>query len=190
MRTFLKSLVLSTFALALSAQAAGRNFGLGVELGDPTGFSAKLWTSATTALDFNLGWGGYWTGRDGYYDPECDRRSFYDRNRNYCDDQAYNYRGDYYGYGWRIFHVHADYLFHNFDAIRSTERFPLFYGPGISVNYRDYNFLQLGVRGDFGIAWMPRRVPMDIFLELAPTMQLFPGPAFEVSGGIGARYYF
>jgi hypothetical protein len=185
----LKSL-LFVIAVSLSAQAAGgRNFGLGMVLGDPTGFSGKYWSSSTTALDFNVGWAGYWHGRDGYWDPDCNSAAFYRRNVGYCEDQAYNYRRDY-GYGWRIFHMHADYLFHNFDAIRATERFPLFYGPGLSVNYWNYDFLQLGVRGNFGIAWMPRRAPMDLFLEVAPTMELFPGPDFDVSGGLGARFYF
>jgi hypothetical protein len=184
----LKSL-LFVIAISLSAHAAGRNFGLGVVLGDPTGFSGKYWSSSTTALDFNVGWAGYWHGRDGYWDPDCNNGAFYRRNVGYCEEQAYNYRRDY-GYGWRIFHMHADYLFHNFDAIRATERFPLFYGPGLSVNYWNYDFLQLGVRGNFGIAWMPRRAPMDLFLEIAPTMELFPGPDFDVSGGLGARFYF
>lgn len=188
MGPMLKSIMIA-LALCLSAQAGGRNFGLGFVLGDPTGFSGKLWTSASTALDFNVGWAGYWGGRYGYWDPDCNSNNFYRNHVNYCEDQAYNYRGDY-GYGWRIFHLHADYLFHNFGAIRSTERFPLFYGPGISVNYLNYDFLQFGVRGNFGIAWMPRHAPVDLFLELAPTMELFPGPDFDVSAGLGARFYF
>jgi hypothetical protein len=189
MKTMLKSLSI-VIGISLSAQAAGgRNFGLGVVLGDPTGFTGKYWSSSTTALDFNVGWAGYWHGRYGYWDPDCNDAGFYRRNVGYCEDQAYNYRREY-GYGWRIFHMHADYLFHNFDAIRATERFPLFYGPGLSVNYWNYDFLQLGVRGNFGIAWMPRRAPMDLFLEVAPTMELFPGPDFDVSGGLGARFYF
>jgi hypothetical protein len=31
--------------------AQGRNFGAGIVLGDPTGFTAKYWTSQSTALD-------------------------------------------------------------------------------------------------------------------------------------------
>jgi hypothetical protein len=187
MKNLFKTL-LFTVALCASVQGAGRNFGLGVVLGDPTGFTAKYWTSSTTALDFTVGWAGYWN-RDGYYDPDCNSDRFYREHRDYCNDYAYDYR-DRYGYGWDIFHFHADYLFHNFDAIRSTERFPLYYGPGLAVNYNDYNFLEFGARGDFGIAWMPRRTPLDIFLEIAPTIMLFPGPHFVVNAGIGARFYF
>lgn len=174
--------------LAGSAWAQGRNFGVGLVLGDPTGFTAKYWTSSTTALDFGLGWSGYWN-RYGYYDPSCNDGRFYNDHRAYCDTRSYDYR-DRYGYGWDIFHIHADYLFHNFDLIRATERFPLFYGPGLAINYFNYDYLQIGVRGDFGIAWMPRRAPLDFFLELAPTLELFPGPHLDVSAGLGGRFYF
>jgi hypothetical protein len=180
------SAVMALSMLAIGTiHAQGRNFGLGLVLGDPTGFTAKYWTSSTTALDFGLGWSGYW-GRYGYYDPACDDGYYYDHHRGYCDD---HYRGRY-GYGWDVFHVHADYLFHNFNLIRATEKFPLFYGPGVSINYYDYHFLQIGVRGDFGIAWMPRRTPMDLFLEIAPVMELFPAPDFDLNAGLGGRFYF
>ena len=172
--------------LSAGAWAQGRNFGVGVVLGDPTGFTAKYWTSSTTALDFGLGWSGYWN-RYGNYDRACDDGYFYERNRGYCNSRGYY---DRYGYGWDIFHFHADYLFHNFDVIRATERFPLFFGPGLSVNYFNYDYMQFGVRGDFGIAWMPRRVPMDLFLEIAPTLELFPGPHLDVGAGLGGRFYF
>ncbi len=185
-----KWLGITTFILllALGAGAAGRNFGLGFTLGDPTGFSAKYWTSGNTALDFNLGWSGYGT-RNGYYDPDCNRAQFYYDHRQYCDERGYGYRNRY-GYDWNILHFHADYLFHNFDLIRATERFPIYYGPGISFNYLDYDYMQVGVRGQLGIAWMPRRAPMDLFLEIAPTLYIFPGPYPDVNASIGARYYF
>lgn len=187
MKNAIKILFLA-IGLCASVQGAGRNFGLGLVLGDPTGISGKYWTSSTTAFDFNVGWSGYWR-QDGYYDPDCNNDRYYRDHYNYCNDRGYNYR-DRYGYGWDIFHFHADYLFHNFDAIRSTERFPLYYGPGIAFNYLDYHYTQFGARGNFGIAWMPRRTPLDLFLEIAPTIYLFPGSQFDVNAGLGMRYYF
>jgi hypothetical protein len=184
--------------LASAAHAGGRNFGLGVVIPSPTGISAKLWTSGTTAFDFVFGWSGGW-GRgyhDGYRDGRCYDDVFYRDHRGYCNDQAYDwrdyddryYRGRY--YGWRTFHMHMDYLFHNFNAIRSRERFPLFYGPGINLEYYEYDELLIGVRGDFGIAWLPRRAPMDVFLEVAPVVNLFPAAFFNVNVGLGTRFYF
>ena len=60
----------------------------------------------------------------------------------------------------------------------------------MSINWWRYEFLELGVRGDFGIAWLPRRAPMDLFLEVAPVVNLFPYPNFDVNVGLGTRYYF
>jgi hypothetical protein len=186
----LKALFLTVALCAAQSGAAGRNFGLGFVLGDPTGFSAKYWTSGSTALDFNVGWSGH--GRDGYWDPDCNDDRFYRNNVNYCADQAYDYRGRYDRgyYGWRIFHMHADYLFHNFSAIRARDKFPLYYGPGVTINYLNYDFLQVGARCNLGIAWMPSRAPVDVFLEMAPTILLIPVPDFDVNAGLGVRFYF
>ncbi len=101
----------------------GHNFGVGVIIGEPTGFSAKLWTSNYTAFDFGLGWsmGGDRIGKyDGYYDG-----------------------------GSRV-HVHMDYLWHSFEAIRSTERFPLYYGVGGRLNNGAGYNSSLAIRGVFG----------------------------------------
>lgn len=174
--------------LSTSTMAGGRSFGLGVVMPAPTGITGKLWTSGSTAIDFMVGWNnGY---RDGYYDPDCNNPRFYDRNTAYCNDYYYDYGDRRRHGGYRDFHIHADYLFHNFSAIRSSERFPLFYGPGVSMNFWRSEFLELGVRGDFGIAWLPRRAPMDVFFELAPVLNLFPYPNFDVNVGLGTRFYF
>lgn len=44
--------------------AQDRPFGLGVMVGDPTGISAKLWTSDNNAFDFGLGWTVFNNGND------------------------------------------------------------------------------------------------------------------------------
>lgn len=187
-----KSTVIIALLAALVA-AQGRNFGLGVAIGSPTGISAKVWTSQRTAVDFLLGWsGGY---RNGYYDDACYDDGFYRNNRPYCNGQAYDWRdsdGRYYRgrRGWRTLHLHADYLFHNFNAIRSRERFPLHYGPGVNLEYFEYEEALLGVRGNFGISWLPRRAPMDVFLEIAPVLNIFPEMFFHMNVGLGTRFYF
>lgn len=189
----LAKLTALTCLFAGIASAQGRNFGLGVVIGAPTGISAKVWTSGTTAVDFALGWSR--GNRDGgYWDSRCYDDGYYRNNPGYCRDQAY----DWYDYGdrydrrnrWRTFHIHADYLYHNFNAIRGRERFPLHYGPGINLEYWEYEEMLLGVRGNFGISWLPRRAPMDVFLDLAPIVNLFPEAFFDLNVGLGTRFYF
>ena len=83
-----------------------------------------------------------------------------------------------------------DYLWHSFDAIRSSERLPLYYGVGGRLNtgagYRN----SLAIRGVFGLAWMPRSTPLDLFVELVPSLQLTSVTGFAVDAGVGIRWYF
>lgn len=164
MKTLFLLLLAATLLLAAGQSSAQeRRFGLGVIIGEPSGLSAKLWTSPTTAFDFGLGWsvGG-------------DRISRYD--------------GSYNG-GSRI-HVHMDHLWHSFDAITSTERFPLYYGIGGRVNTGAGYNSSVAVRGAIGVAWMPRETPIDIFLEVVPSLQLTSSTGFAIDAGLGIRYFF
>jgi len=148
-------IALCVFFSVQTSNAQERKFGLGVMIGEPTGFSAKLWTSNSNAFDFGLGWSVI---------------------------NKYNYSGN------RI-HLHVDYLWHSFNAISSSERFPLYYGIGGRFKGGE-NEGSLAVRGVLGIAWMPRQTPIDIFLEVAPSLELTPSTGFAIDAAIGARYYF
>ena len=143
------------------SQAQDRRFGLGVILGDPTGISAKYWTTGTNALAFGVGW----------------------------SSQAIVVRRDIV-YSSTRFEMHADYLWHAFDAIRSSERFPLFYGVGARLETGGVESPTLGVRGVFGIAWLPHNTSLDVFIEVAPTLQLAPSTGIGVGVGFGSRYFF
>ncbi|MFC1586424.1 hypothetical protein ACFL5V_12825 [Fibrobacterota bacterium] len=166
-----------------------RAFGLGLVLGEPTGITAKLWLNRKNALSFGLGWGYYHWGGRYYNDNRCYDRDFYNNNRNYCNNQ-----GSYYGYdrdGYRRLHLHGDYLIHNFEIIKSSYSIPLYYGPGININFWDYgNLPNLGVRIVGGIAFIPPKAPLDIFLEIVPIIQLLPGVWLDVNMGLGIRYFF
>ncbi|HEY6191645.1 MAG TPA: hypothetical protein VI215_04875 [Bacteroidota bacterium] len=155
-------IALFLFLAGKGAIAQEHQFGLGIIVGEPTGLSAKLWTSSTTAFDFGLGWsfGGDRLGR-----------------------------GDIYYSGSRV-HFHMDYLWHSFDAIQSTERFPLYYGIGGRINSGAHYDAAFAVRGVFGIAWMPHNAPVDVFLELVPSLQFISSSNFAIDAGLGARYYF
>src|SRR3989304_4935831 len=137
--------IVSSFLFIVSkpALAQDHGFGLGFVIGEPTGLSAKLWTSRENAFDFGLGWsiGG-------------DRISNFNNTRS----------------GSRI-HFHMDYLWHSFNAIRAQERFPLYYGIGGRFNSGGGYDSSFGIRGVFGIAWFPHATPIDVFFELVPVLQ-------------------
>jgi len=54
MKKFLFVLFVSLFAAGIYAQDSG--IGVGVMIGEPTGLSAKLWTSDATAAQFGVAW--------------------------------------------------------------------------------------------------------------------------------------
>ncbi len=87
------------------------------------------------------------------------------------------------------FYIHADFLKHHFDIIDVTEgQMPLYYGVGGKVVLAEDGIL--GVHVPLGIAYMFETAPLDIFLEIRPGLNLLPATQFDMSGGIGVRYYF
>lgn len=54
----MKKLILISFAilLSLNALSQGSGLGLGLIIGEPTGLSAKIWTSEKTAVDAGVAW--------------------------------------------------------------------------------------------------------------------------------------
>lgn len=89
------------------------------------------------------------------------------------------------------FHVHVDYLLHNFDVIKATDtRVPLYYGVGGRIKTADKEDAKVGIRGVIGIAYFVPRAPVDIFLEVAPVLDLTPSTEVVVNAGLGARYFF
>lgn len=88
-----------------------------------------------------------------------------------------------------LLHLYIDYIFHNRSLIQSDENFIVYYGPGVRLKIRKENS-RLGARGVIGINWLPKDAPFDVFFELAPVFDLIPETRFDLSGGVGARYFF
>ena len=88
-----------------------------------------------------------------------------------------------------LFDFYADYVFHNSDMIHSEENFVVYYGPGARLKIKE-STSRLGVRGVIGILWLPRGTNFDVFIEIAPILDIIPATKFDFSGGIGGRYFF
>ena len=106
-----------------------------------------------------------------------------------------------FGLGWSTYHpryddrgnrvhFHMDYLWHSFDAIRSEEKFAFHYGIGGRFKDRGGDNGSLAVRGVGGLNWFIRNAPIDIFIEIAPSLELTPSTGFGIDGAFGARFYF
>jgi hypothetical protein len=153
--------------------SANKTFGLGLELGQPTGLTGKYFLSDSHALDFGLG--------------------YIYHNRYYGEDGV---------------HLYLDYLFHPF-SLASADAFELPFFIGVGGRYRNfdycdgrvctYNGSALGIRVPLGIAFDFNRVPLDIALNIVPTLDFISGDYyaryrdrtnFGVDVSVALRYWF
>jgi hypothetical protein len=100
------------------------------------------------------------------------------------------------GLGWTAehnesFHLHADYLFHDFSVFKpGTGRMPLYYGVGGTISRKSGDNTHVGIRVPFGISYFVAKSPLEIFGELAPRADLSPSSHFTVDAALGIRFYF
>jgi hypothetical protein len=143
---------------------ANGTFGLGLELGGPTGLNGKYFLSDDGALNFGLGVDGY----------------------------AYRYRGR------DGLHIYLDYLWHPVSlANPDAFQLPLYIGIGGRLwdfGDRDGDALAFGVRVPIGVAFDFNNVPLDIFIQLTPTLDFYRGyvdsAGFWFDFSVGIRYWF
>jgi len=159
---------------------ANKTFGLGLELGEPTGLIGKWFLSSSGALDFGLGYiyGHYYAG-DGI-------------------------------------HLYADYLWHPFSFV-SAEAFELPFYFGVGGRFWDFDYRYgcdrngrncivddgasaIGVRAPVGISFDFNKIPLDAFVQFAPTLDFYRD-YYDRNGdrrrfhlgvdfSIGARFWF
>jgi hypothetical protein len=80
----------------------------------------------------------------------------------------------------RSMSVHADYLWHDFEAFEVNEGvMPLYYGAGVLITDKG-----LHLQGKIGLEYLFETNPLGIFIEVAPAF----GPDFRFQGGLGVRY--
>jgi hypothetical protein len=158
-------LTLSVISFSNNLYAQESGVGAGVIIGGPTGIDAKFWTTNDNAIDLSMGWSnnGAWT--------------------RFGNEYAYYVSQS-------MFHLNADYVWHRFHVIKSEERFPLFYGLGLHIDDGNSDPAAIGLRGVGGIEWLPKGVPLDIFLEIAPVFYLSPAAGLGMDAGFGARFFF
>lgn len=94
------------------------------------------------------------------------------------------------------FYLYADYLRH-FRNLFPVSELSFYLGAGIGLHQHDEaskhheeDELSLEARLPLGIAYTFSKVPIEVFLELAPALEFIPDIDFDLRGGIGARYYF
>ncbi|MEO0250493.1 MAG: hypothetical protein ABIN58_13405 [candidate division WOR-3 bacterium] len=88
------------------------------------------------------------------------------------------------------FHLHCDYLFHNYEFFKVDQGvFPIYFGIGGRVRF-DEGDSRLGLRIVFGAEYITDAYPMSVFFEVAPIVDFAPETEASINGGIGIRYVF
>ncbi|MDR1317661.1 MAG: hypothetical protein LBK13_12390 [Spirochaetales bacterium] len=86
-------------------------------------------------------------------------------------------------------YFYAEYLYHFYDVIKAKSgKFVYFIGIGAETALD--SDLYLGVRIPFGLTYMFQNLPIDIFLEIAPSLVILPGITSDTGASTGLRYWF
>lgn len=94
------------------------------------------------------------------------------------------------------FYVHGDYVLHlpGLLAGLSEGIWLAYVGVGGKLKVRDRkkddDDLGVTVRVPLGVAWMPKTVPIDVFLEIVPGMRVLPETDPDFGAGLGVRWFF
>jgi len=89
-------------------------------------------------------------------------------------------------------HIHADWLFHNWSVLQDafevkSGKLPLYYGIGGRIKLEDDT--RVGIRFVIGMSYIFENAPVDIFMELAPIMDIAPSTELNGNIGLGARFW-
>jgi hypothetical protein len=102
--------------------------------------------------------------------------------------------------GWSLdgdewFYLHGDFLIHNYRLEKEIEEeiegdLPFYYGIGARALLREDHDSRIGIRIPLGLDYRFADRKFDVFVEIAPILDLLPETEFSLSGGIGVRYFF
>lgn len=85
--------------------------------------------------------------------------------------------------------IHGDYLWHTWLDV-DKGNFAFYYGIGARARFIENQDSSVGVRIPLGINYLFADAPLDLFLEIAPIVDLIPDTDANGDGAIGIRYYF
>lgn len=135
-------------------------YSFGMMVGEPTGFTGKYWLNNKEAYDITMSF----------------RFSSY-------------------------LYIQGGYLYHNYNVFQKGKALPqpaLYYGGGLRLilddNHRyrkyyedrDYDSI-LGIKGTIGLNYILKDLPVELFAELSPIMNIVPATDLDFSAGLGVR---
>ena len=169
---FILLFILSGISSSSFAQGpGGKDFGFGLILGDPLGATIKYWTGPTNALVADIG--------ESYFgSPRIDVDYLWHFN-------AFNSRivNLYAGIGGAI-GFGNDYGYYGVFYRRDYEGKPPFFDRAYYNS--DVGF---GIRAIFGLNIVPKRTPLEFFVEAGPLIGISPAFGVGLDLALGVRFY-
>jgi hypothetical protein len=87
--------------------------------------------------------------------------------------------------------LYGDYLFHLFDVFQVPRgKLPLYFGIGGRVRFEDDEDDEVGARFPVGVSYFFDNMPVELFGEVVPILDVVPDTNADLNLGVGARYYF
>jgi hypothetical protein len=152
-----------------AASRVGGPFGLGLQLGDPSGFVMKYHLDSRVAIDAGLSFA-------------------FDRWILLYSDWIWHVPGGFGNQNEFISqlnpYVGAGGLFVVSAKSEAEVRREKYFSDSSSTR------IALGVRVPIGVEWRASRIPLGIYIEIAPGLTIIPATNGFVQGGIGGRFYF
>jgi len=92
------------------------------------------------------------------------------------------------------FQFHSDYLMHFYDVIHVQEgKLPVYFGFGARIKHEKHRHdhdTVFGIRVPVGFSYELSRVPVELFGEFVPVLDIAPDTEGDINIGVGVRYYF
>jgi Protein of unknown function (DUF3996) len=139
----------------------GKNLGLGIALGSPSGLTGKYYLNQKNAIQATLGL-GFVGGNHLNFSLD------YLYHLNLLGKSAFKLDG-YIGIGGFVW---------------------MWFDDNDGSANDDKSNIGIGVRVPIGVAMIFKSIPLDIYLELAPALRVIGRTGFGFQGAIGVRYYF
>lgn len=172
MRNLIVVLIFASFVISSSAFGAekkGAIGGVGVILGEPTGFVFKHWMDSRQAMDAGLAF-----SFNSFFQVYGDYLWHFPKTFASVRgaEELTDHLIPYVGLGGE--------LFLSTQSARRDGK--LFTDSGSSAGF--------GLRIPLGMEWRPSEPPLGVFVEFTPGVGIVPSTFGFFQGGIGVRYYF
>jgi len=88
-------------------------------------------------------------------------------------------------------YIHGDYLRHDYTLINVTNGdLPVYYGLGARILDENDKKTKAGIRIPVGLDYLMYKLPLSLFVEIVPRLDLTPDTDFEIDAAVGIRYRF